>query len=88
MKIVNFGVIIKVMDEVNTVLVERYQVMLQQDPKSKVFAPLAEAYRKMGLLEKAERICVAGVQQHPQFPSGRVAYAKVLLHKHELQRAV
>jgi hypothetical protein len=31
-------------------LLERYQILLEKDPRSQVFAPLAEAYRKMGLL--------------------------------------
>lgn len=76
------------MDEVNTALIEKYQVMLQQDPKSKVFAPLAEAYRKMGMIDEAMRVCEAGVLAHPQFPSGRVAMAKVLLDRKDLEKAV
>ncbi|MEQ1875636.1 MAG: tetratricopeptide repeat protein [Bdellovibrionia bacterium] len=76
------------MDEANGALIERYQMMLQQDPQSKVFAPLAEAYRKMGMLDEAERICNAGVLQHPQFPSGRVAMAKILLEKKNTEKAV
>jgi tetratricopeptide (TPR) repeat protein len=62
-------------------LMERYQIILEKDPRSQVFAPLAEAYRKMGLIEEAFRICVRGVQYHPGFSGGRIALAKVLLDR-------
>ncbi|MGE3975752.1 MAG: tetratricopeptide repeat protein [Bdellovibrionales bacterium] len=65
----------------NPEFIERYQLAYQQDPNSKIFAPLAEAYRKMGLLEEAHRICEIGVKKHPHFPSGRVALAKILIEK-------
>lgn len=68
--------------------VERYQLELQKNPNSKVFAPLAEAYRKMGLVDEAIRICVRGVNLHPDFVSGRVAYAKALLEKKALKDAL
>jgi tetratricopeptide (TPR) repeat protein len=64
---------------VNPEFVERYQIEYQKNPASKVFAPLAEAYRKMGLIEEAHRISKIGVKTHPHFAGGRVAYAKVLI---------
>src|SRR6516164_6364647 len=74
---------------------ERYQILLEKDPKSQVFAPLAEAYRKIGLIEEAFRICVRGVQFHPNFAGGRLALAKVLMDRDspegalkELEKAV
>lgn len=69
-------------------LLERYQIMLEKDPRSQVFAPLAEAYRKMGLLEEAFRICVRGVQFHPHFAGGRLAMAKVLMDRDNPQGAM
>jgi tetratricopeptide (TPR) repeat protein len=69
-------------------LLERYQIMLEKDPRSQVFAPLAEAYRKMGLLEEAFRICVRGVQFHPNFAGGRLAMAKVLMDRENPQGAM
>ncbi|MCB0348851.1 MAG: tetratricopeptide repeat protein [Bdellovibrionales bacterium] len=76
------------MNSINPELVERYQLLYQEDPKSKVFAPLAEAYRKMGMIEEALRVAKEGVSHHPHFPSGRVALAKVLLDKKQLDMAV
>lgn len=67
------------MTEINPELVERYQILLEKEPTSKVFAPLAEAYRKMGLLPEAKQICEVGVKAHPYFAGGRVALSKILL---------
>ena len=69
-------------------MTERYQIMLEKDPRSQVFAPLAEAYRKMGLLEEAFRICVRGVQYHPHFAGGRMAMAKVLIDRENMMGAM
>jgi tetratricopeptide (TPR) repeat protein len=64
---------------VNLEFIERFQLEYKKNPRSRVFAPLAEAYRKMGMLEEAHRLCLRGVQIHPDFAGGRVAFAKVLL---------
>lgn len=72
------------MEEIKAEFIERYQILYAKDPQSKVFAPLAEAYRKMGLLSQALDVCKHGVSNHPDFVSGRVALAKILL---DLQRA-
>ena len=75
------------MQDIQPELVERYQILLQRDPKSQVFAPLAEAYRKMGLLEEAFRIAVRGVQFNPTFAGGRIALAKIFLDRDGLASA-
>jgi tetratricopeptide (TPR) repeat protein len=83
------------MQQIQSELIEKYQLLLQKDPKSQVFAPLTEAYRKMGLLEEAFRIAVRGVQFNPSFGGGRIALAKVFLDRdnaagalEELEKAV
>jgi len=45
-------------------------------PDSFVFAPLADAYRKAGMLEEAVEICRKGVRRHPGYPSGHVVEGK------------
>lgn len=60
-------------------LIEKYQKLLLRDPRSKIFAPLAEAYRKMGLLKEAQETCEQGLKYHPHFAGGHVALAKVLM---------
>jgi tetratricopeptide (TPR) repeat protein len=64
-------------DEVNAEFIERYQKLYEQDPKSRVFAPLAEGYRKMGLLKEALEVAEMGVKTHPTFPGGRVALGRI-----------
>jgi len=44
-----------------------------------VFAPLAESYRKMGLLEEALDTAQKGVNRHPKYSSGQVALARILI---------
>lgn len=68
--------------------VERYQIEYQKNPKSRVFAPLAEAYRQMGMLEEAYQICTAGVELHPDFPGGLVALAKILIDRGDREGAL
>lgn len=83
------------MTEINPVLVEKYQLILQSDPRAKVFAPLAEAYRKMGLIDEGIQVCLKGLGHNPDFASGRVALGRLYLEKgnlalaaEELQKAV
>lgn len=58
-----------------------YLKKFQEDPTSRVFAPLAEAYRKAGLIDEAIEICREGLRVHPSFVGGRVAFARALFDK-------
>lgn len=58
-----------------------YLKKFQEDPTSRVFAPLAEAYRKAGLLDEAIDIAREGLRVHPNFVGGRVALARALFEK-------
>lgn len=55
-----------------------YLKKYQEDPTSRVFAPLAEAYRKSGLVSEAIEIAREGLRVHPNFVGGRVALARAL----------
>lgn len=68
--------------------IEEYQVILMRNPSAKVFAPLAEAYRKMGLLQQALETCERGVKYNPDYPSGLVAYGKILFELKKYEEAV
>lgn len=68
--------------------VERYQLIFEKDPNSKVFAPLAEAYRRMGLIDEAIDLAERGVQKHPHFSSGRVALGKCYSQKGVHDKAI
>lgn len=76
------------MSSINYEFIEKYQKVLQEDPKSQVFAPLGEAYRKMGLLKEAHETLKRGVRFHPHFASGRVAFAKVLIEQKDYEEAI
>lgn len=64
----------------------QFEELLREDPTSKAFAPLAEGYRKQGQLEKALKVALEGVSKNPNFNSGKVALAKILidLKKYEI----
>jgi tetratricopeptide (TPR) repeat protein len=53
----------------------------QEDPTSRVFAPLAEAYRKAGMVDEAIEIAQDGVRVHPNYLGGRVALARALFDR-------
>lgn len=68
--------------------VEKYQMILEKDPNSQVFAPLAEAYREMGLLQESLKTITAGMQRHPQFVGGLVTYAKIMRDLEQPEKAL
>lgn len=68
--------------------IEEYQIILMRNPSAKVFAPLAEAYRKMGLLQQALEICERGIKYNPDYTSGLVAYGKVLFELKKYEEAI
>lgn len=69
-------------------LVEKYQIEYERNPSSRIFAPLGEAYRQMGMLKEAFAVCSNGVQKHPDFAGGRVAFAKVLIDQNQTEAAL
>jgi tetratricopeptide (TPR) repeat protein len=70
-----------VVEDVDTAELERYLRIYQENPDSRVFAPLADLYRRLGRLEEAENVCREGIGRHPYYAGGRVAYAHILLDK-------
>lgn len=69
-------------------LIYNYLKKYQEDPSSRVFAPLAEAYRKAGLVDEAIEIAREGLRIHPGFAGGRVALARALFDKREFAAVV
>ncbi len=76
------------MPKIEASTIEKYQSLLEKDPNSQVFAPLAEAYREVGMLQEALKTVTAGVQRHPQFVGGLVTYAKVMRDLGEFDKAM
>lgn len=60
-----------------TPLIDKYQRVLQQNPRSLVFAPLAECYRKLGMLKEASILLRDGIKNHPQYVLGHLGMAEL-----------
>ena len=71
----------------NNSLFLRYYEQWQQDPASIVFAPMADFLLSVGNTEEAIRICLEGLNHHPEFISGRLVLAKAFIQKREFERA-
>jgi len=69
-------------------LIYEYLRRYQEDPTSRVFAPLAEAYRKAGMLDEAIEISREGLRVHPGFIGGRVALARALSEKKQFAEVI
>jgi len=64
-----------------------YTEILAKDPRSTVFVSLAEAYRKLGMLDDALEILDKGTAHLPRFVPGYVARGRVLAQKDQLADA-
>jgi tetratricopeptide (TPR) repeat protein len=53
----------------------KYFSMYKKNPRSKVFAPLAESFRKLGLLDDAFKILKDGIRYHPNYTLGYIVLA-------------
>jgi tetratricopeptide (TPR) repeat protein len=67
--------------------IEDLEGRLAKDPNSKIFAQLAEEYRKAGRLDEAIHTCREGLQNHPNYFSARVALGRALLESGSLEEA-
>ena len=65
-----------------------YLKRYQENPGSRVFAPLAEAYRKAGLIDEAIDIAREGLAVHPTFIGGRVALARALFDRQSYEEVI
>lgn len=55
-----------------------YTEILVKDQRSTIFVSLAEAYRKMGMLEDARQIISKGLELHPDFSPAHIVIARIL----------
>ncbi|MCY4524698.1 MAG: tetratricopeptide repeat protein [Halobacteriovoraceae bacterium] len=60
---------------IKTPLFIKYLKVYESNPRSTVFAPLAEGYRQAGMLEKAMDILKKGVKYHPSYITGYLGLA-------------
>lgn len=56
-------------------LLAKYFNMYKKNPRSRVFAPLAESFRKLGMLDDAYKILREGIRHHPNYALGYIVLA-------------
>lgn len=61
--------------------IEKLEARYRENPKGRNFAPLADAYRKAGLVDNAIDLCQAGLQLHPDYVSGHIVHGRCLIDK-------
>lgn len=61
--------------------IKRYEDMLAKDPSSYCFAPLAELYRKVGLLDDAINTARKGIDIHPEYVGGFMSLGRACFEK-------
>ncbi|HET7296766.1 MAG TPA: tetratricopeptide repeat protein, partial [Gemmatimonadales bacterium] len=59
--------------------IEKLEKRWAENPKGRNFAPLADAYRKAGELDRALELCKAGLDLHPDYVSAHIVYARCLI---------
>ncbi|MCK5072192.1 MAG: hypothetical protein KAQ98_02115 [Bacteriovoracaceae bacterium] len=64
-------------------LLLKYQRAYDKDPKSRVFAPLAEAYRRLGMIDEAMEILKKGLKNHSGYTMGHLALAGCYMDQKE-----
>jgi hypothetical protein len=69
-------------------LIRQYLQILKNDPRSRVFAPLAEALLAKGKLTVAEQVCRMGLEVNQDFSDGHLVYAAVLTRLNRLDEAL
>jgi len=67
---------------------ERYLKIYQENPDSRVFAPLADMYRRLGRYEQALEVCQDGLVRHPYYAGGKVALAHINLDQANYVKAI
>lgn len=76
------------MPEQTTHKIEELKFKLKNDPKSRLFYPLAEELRKIGRFEEAEQYLRAGLATHASYLSAWVSLGRVLRETSKNQEAV
>jgi pentatricopeptide repeat protein len=71
-----------------TAKIEELQFRIKTDPKSRLFFPLAEEFRKNGKLAEAEQVLRTGLGVHTTYLSAWVSLGRVLREQHKNAEAV
>jgi len=66
---------------------EKLRKKVEKDPHSKLSLPLAEEYKKMGMLDDAINVLLKALEIRPDYTSARVALGKIYLDRDMLPEA-
>jgi tetratricopeptide (TPR) repeat protein len=61
--------------------IERLKEKIAKDPNSKLFVPLAEEYKKSGMINEAIDVLAQGLERQPGYLSARVSLGKIYMEK-------
>jgi hypothetical protein len=61
---------------------EKLERRYAENPEGRFFAPLADAYRKSGQVDRALELVRSGIQKHPDYLSAHIVLGRCLLDKH------
>jgi tetratricopeptide (TPR) repeat protein len=67
--------------------IEKLKEKVDKDPNSKLFVPLAEEYRKEGMIDAAIEVLLDGIGRQPGYTSARVCLGKMYFEKGMLKEA-
>ena len=67
--------------------IEKLKERVDKDPNSKLFVPLAEEYKKEGMIEEAISVLLNGIERQPGYMSARVSLGKIYLEKGMMKEA-
>jgi tetratricopeptide (TPR) repeat protein len=67
--------------------IEKMREKVSKDPNSKLYVPLAEEYRKEGMLDQAIEVLQKGLEKQPGYMSARVLLGKIYLEKGQMDEA-
>jgi|GEM_PF-2650898 len=67
--------------------IANYKKILENNPKSFIFAKLAEEHLKLGEVDKAVEVCRVGLQHNPEFADGLYVMGVALFKKGEREAA-
>ncbi|MCT4642572.1 MAG: hypothetical protein N4A33_09790 [Bacteriovoracaceae bacterium] len=68
-------------------LLVKYKYLYEKNPRSKVFAPLAQIYRKLGMVDEALSILREGIKFHPDYVYAYITLGQLYLDSREYDLA-
>jgi tetratricopeptide (TPR) repeat protein len=74
-----------VKDGLASPIIQKYQKTLVENPDSRVFAPLAESYRRLSLHDRAFEVLKEGIKRNPDYVLGYLVLASCYADKDEHQ---